>query len=39
VDSNGHPIPRSAGVTKVITQYAMDNLVDSMRKRLTGRGT
>ncbi len=39
VDSNGKPIPRTAGVTKVITQYAMDNLVDSMRKRLTGRGT
>jgi len=39
VDEAGHPIPREAGVTKVITQYAMDNIVDSMRRRLTGRGS
>lgn len=38
VDSEGHPIPRSAGVVKAVTQYAMDNIVDSMRRRLTGRG-
>jgi hypothetical protein len=38
VDSEGHPIPRSAGVVHSVTQYAMDNLLDSMRRRLTGRG-
>jgi len=37
VDVNHKPIPRTAGVTKTVTQYAMDKLVDSMRKRLTGR--
>jgi len=39
VDEEGHPIPRVAGVTKVVTQYAMDALLDSMRRRLEGRGT
>lgn len=38
VDSEGKPIPRVAGVVKTVTQYAMDNLLDSMRRRLTGRG-
>lgn len=39
VDSEGKPIPRSAGVTRSVTSYAMDQFADSMRRRLTGRGT
>jgi len=39
VDVNGNPIPRTTGVTKVVTQYAMDRAIDSMRRRLIGRGT
>jgi len=39
VDSEGKPIPRSAGVVKAVTQYAMDTTIDSMRRRLIGRGT
>jgi len=39
VDSNGKPIPRTTGVTTEVTQYTADDDVDSMRKRLNGRGT
>ena len=39
VDSNGDPIPRSSGVTTPVTNYDLDTDVDSMRKRLNGRGT
>lgn len=39
VDVNGNPIPRTAGVVKAVTTYAMDDVLDSMRRRLTGRGT
>ena len=38
VDSNGKPIPRSAGVVHAVTSYAMDLALDSMRRRLIGRG-
>jgi len=39
VDTEGHPIPRSAGVVHAVTSYALDTFVDSMRRRLTGRGS
>lgn len=39
IDEAGHPVPRVAGVVHAVTSYAMDNLTDSMRKRLAGRGT
>lgn len=38
VDSAGKPIPRSAGVVHSVTAYAMDLALDSMRRRLIGRG-
>jgi hypothetical protein len=39
VDSNGDPIPRAAGVTTPITSVlVVDNIVDSQRRRLPGRG-
>jgi len=38
VDGDGHPIPRSAGVVHAVTSYAMDLALDSMRRRLIGRG-
>jgi hypothetical protein len=35
----GHPIPRVAGVTTPITSViVVDNIIDSQRRRLTGRG-
>jgi len=40
VDVNGNPIPRVAGITTpVTTVLVVDNLVDSQRRRLAGRGT
>lgn len=39
VDSSGNPIPRATGVTTPVTNYDLDTDVDSMRKRLNGRGT
>jgi hypothetical protein len=39
VDANGDPIPRAAGVTTPITSVlVVDNIVDSQRRRLPGRG-
>lgn len=39
VDGEGHPIPRAAGVVNIITAVlAVDNTVDSQRRRLPGRG-
>lgn len=39
VDGNGDPIPRAAGVTTPITSVlVVDNIVDSQRRRLPGRG-
>lgn len=37
-DLNGAPIPRAAGVTTPVISYVVDRFVDSMRRRLTGRG-
>lgn len=40
VDGDGHPVPRSAGVTTPVTSVVVvDDNVDSQRRRLTGRGT
>ena len=39
VDAEGDPIPRAAGITTPITTVLIvDNLVDSQRRRLSGRG-
>jgi hypothetical protein len=39
VDVNGDPIPRAAGVVNIITAVlAVDNTVDSQRRRLPHRG-
>lgn len=38
VTSGGVPIPRTVGVTTPITGYALDPFLDSMRRRLIGRG-
>jgi hypothetical protein len=38
VDSSGRPIPRTTGVTHTVVTYAMDTALDSMRRRLIGRG-
>jgi hypothetical protein len=39
VDAAGHPIPRAAGVTTPITAVTIvDNVADSQRRRLPGRG-
>jgi hypothetical protein len=39
VDAEGHPIPRAAGVVNIITAVlAVDNTVDSQRRRLPHRG-
>lgn len=40
VDANGNPIPRTQGLaTPVTAAVAVDNTVDSQRRRLPGRGT
>lgn len=39
VDVDGKPIPRTTGITTPVTNYNLDDDVDSMRKRLNGRGT
>lgn len=39
VDADGKPIPRAAGITRAITSVSKyDNIVDSQRRRLPGRG-
>ena len=39
VDGDGRPVPRVAGVTTPVTNVvAVDGTVDSMRRRLPGRG-
>jgi len=38
VDSDGKPIPRTAGVVHAVTAYVLDAALDSMRRRLIGRG-
>lgn len=39
VDANGRPIPRAAGVTTPVTSVTIvDNIIDSQRRRLPGRG-
>jgi len=39
VDSDGHPIPRSVGVTHIVVAAStFDDVVDSQRRRLPGRG-
>lgn len=39
VDGSGNPIPRAAGVTTPVTTVVIvDNVVDSQRRRLPGRG-
>lgn len=39
VDSLGKPIPRSSGVVElVVDAIFVDNIVDSQRRRLPGRG-
>jgi hypothetical protein len=38
IDSLGKPIPRTTGVTTPVVSYAMDTALDSMRRRLIGRG-
>lgn len=39
VDGAGHPIPRAAGVTTPVTSVVIvDDVVDSQRRRLPGRG-
>lgn len=39
VDVNGNPIPRAAGVTTpIISVVVVDNVIDSQRRRLPGRG-
>jgi len=39
VDANGDPIPRAAGVTTpIISVVVVDNVIDSQRRRLPGRG-
>jgi hypothetical protein len=39
VDPDGKPIPRTTGVTTEVSQYTADENIDSMRKRLNGRGS
>lgn len=39
VDSDGHPIPRTTGIATPVTNVVIvDNVVDSQRRRLPGRG-
>lgn len=39
IDGDGKPIPRAAGIIHAVTSYFVDSALDSMRRRLIGRGT
>jgi len=39
VDADGHPIPRTTGVSTLVASVAIvDPVIDSQRRRLPGRG-